>query len=131
MPKHAGRQLNFIPPKPHGGTPRRWIHLEIRIPNQGYRFIKKLDICQVAAIVNSVSNTSSSKKTGTQRVIQQVDSESIHKECKAESIENITTFARCLKDESDQCRFTLIFKNGRLCKHPLVDKIVERTLKKG
>jgi len=60
---------------------------------------------------------------------KQAEGEIIRDTCKASRIDNITTFAKCETEDPEACRFTLRFPNARLCVHPLVEKIVERSTK--
>jgi hypothetical protein len=69
-------------------------------------------------------------KKRTQLLSKQEEGRIIRKNCRAVPIENVTTFVRCETEEPKLCRFTLKFRNARLCMHPLAQKIVERTKKK-
>jgi len=78
-----------------------------------------------------VSDFNSSKKPSSKGVVTPVDRNAIPASCGgATAIDNITTFAKCDTPVTEHCQFTLAFKKVKLCKHPLVHKIVERTSKK-
>ena len=97
---------------------------------QFWDFIKPLDVSLKTVTFRAVSDINLPKKLRSKQAVAPVEIPIVPPTCKATAIGNITTFAKCDTELPEHCRYTLVFKNGRLCKHPHADKIVAQTVKK-